>query len=47
MKMKNSWIWIVLMIILFLWYTRSASGYSQPYMPFFNGKQFTQDDLAR
>ena len=44
--MKNSWIWIALAIILILWYLRSSSGYNQPFMPFFNGKQFQSDHLS-
>ena len=44
--MKNSWIWMVLVIILLMMYMRSASGYNQPFMPFYNGKQFQSDHLS-
>lgn len=44
--MKKSWILFVLAIILIMVYKRSASGYNQPFMPFYSGKQFQSDHLS-
>jgi len=38
---------LILLLIILIWAMKNQSGYSNPYMPFFNGKEFIDDDLSK